>query len=143
MNSTKSESQRRNFLPAKLTYEKASDTQLGSPVAAIEAGAGPSSGGSRISGSTKEHRTNPKKNTSLAISTDVQSLTPPELATSSTEERPAHYELRLHTAGGPNRDQWEFKRQAPSRGETGSSRDWHEQTLQRLKKTTWAAPPKH
>jgi hypothetical protein len=52
-------------------------------------------------------QTNPKKNASLAISTDVQSLTPPELATSSTEERPAHYELRLHTGGGPNRDQRE------------------------------------
>jgi hypothetical protein len=49
-------------------------------------------------------RTNPNKNASLAISTDVQSLSPPELATSSAEERSAHYELRLHTGGGPNRD---------------------------------------
>jgi hypothetical protein len=60
-------------------------------------------------------QTNPKKNASLAISTDVQSLTPPELATSSTEERPAHYELRLHTGGGPNRDQ-RVKRHGPSGG---------------------------
>jgi hypothetical protein len=61
MNCTKSKSQRRNFLPAKLTYEKATDAQLGSPVAAIEAGAGPSGGGSRISGGTKEHRSNKSK----------------------------------------------------------------------------------
>jgi hypothetical protein len=52
-------------------------------------------------------QTNPKKNASLAISTDVQSLTPPKLAMNSTEERLTHYELGLHTGGDPNRDRWE------------------------------------